>query len=109
MVPFLQVMEYVDPNGVNRFQDWLAGVDPVTRSRIRRHIDRLAQGHAANIKSVGAGVFELRMDFGPGYRAYFGRRGPWLIILLMGGDKRRQSADIEKAKALWAIVKEWQP
>lgn len=109
MVPLLQVMEYVGPNGVSPFQGWLADVDPVTRSRIRRYVDRLAQGQLANTKSVGEGVYELRMDFGPGYRAYFGRRGPWLIILLMGGDKRRQSADIEKAKALWAIVKEWQP
>jgi putative addiction module killer protein len=55
----------------------------------------------ANLKSIGGGVHELRMNFGPGYRMYLGRDGPLLIILLTGGTKQRQSRDNEKARALW--------
>ena len=66
---------------------------------------RMEQGNLSNVKGVGAGVFENRIDFGPGYRVYFGKDGDTLIILLGGGTKKRQWKDIEQAKAMWRQYK----
>jgi putative addiction module killer protein len=63
---------------------------------------RLEQGNLSNTKTVGAGVLEYRIDWGPGYRVYFGRDGETLVILLTGGTKRRQQRDIEAAQAAWS-------
>ncbi len=63
---------------------------------------RMSQGNLSNMKGVGGGVFEQRIDFGPGYRVYFGRDGETLIVLLGGGTKQRQQRDIAAAQALWA-------
>jgi putative addiction module killer protein len=63
---------------------------------------RLEQGNLSNAKGVGESVLEYRIDWGPGYRAYFGRDGDRLVILLTGGTKKRQQRDIDAAKALWA-------
>jgi putative addiction module killer protein len=68
-------------------------------------LDRLERGNTSAAKGVGAGVFELRLDFGPGYRIYFGKDGEQLVILLVGGSKKRQQADIERAHALWQEYK----
>ena len=68
-------------------------------------ITRIAQGNLSNAKSVGAGLQEYRIDFGPGYRIYFGRAGDHLIILLGGGTKKRQRDDIARAQELWADYK----
>jgi putative addiction module killer protein len=65
----------------------------------------LAQGNLSQVKSIGAGIFERRIDFGPGYRIYFGKDGDLLVILLGGGAKKRQQADIETAKAAWQDYK----
>ena len=66
---------------------------------------RLGQGNTSNAKNVGEGVLEYRIDWGPGYRVYFGRDGETLVILLTGGTKQRQQRDIERAKELWADYK----
>jgi putative addiction module killer protein len=66
---------------------------------------RMESGNFSAAKSAGAGVSELRLDFGPGYRVYFGKDGEQLVILLAGGSKKRQQADIETAQALWAEYK----
>ncbi|HEY2068736.1 MAG TPA: type II toxin-antitoxin system RelE/ParE family toxin [Rhizomicrobium sp.] len=80
------------------FSDWLAALrDSKARTRINARIDRLAVGNPGDVKAVGSGVSELRIDYGPGYRVYFIRRGQALIVLLAGGDKRTQSKDIAKA------------
>ena len=71
---------------------------------IAKRVDRLAYGMAGDVKPVGEGVSELRIDYGPGYRVYFKRRGNTLIILLCGGDKRTQDDDIKLAKKL---AKQW--
>ena len=71
---------------------------------IASRLDRLAFGHAGDVKPVGSGISELRIDYGPGYRIYFQRRGNAIIILLCGGDKSTQGKDIEIAKRL---SKEW--
>jgi putative addiction module killer protein len=70
-------------------------------ARITVSLDRLERGNLSAAKGVGAGVFELRLDFGPGYRVYFGKDGERLVILLGGGTKKRQQGDIEIARALW--------
>ena len=74
--------------------------------KVTRAIIRLEQGNFSNVKSVGEGVFEYRIDFGPGYRAYFGQDGPALVILLTGGTKKRQQRDIETAHSYWQGYKQ---
>ena len=68
-------------------------------------VTRIEQGNLSNVKGVGQGVLEYRLDFGPGYRVCFGRDGEVLVILLAGGTKKRQQRDIETAKARWADYK----
>lgn len=68
-------------------------------------ISRLEQGNTSNVKTVGDGVMEYRIDWGPGYRVYFGRDGEAMVILLTGGTKQRQQRDIETAKEFWADYK----
>ena len=83
------------------FAKWLDRLkDRRGRARILARIDRLTVGHIGDAKPVGAGVSELRIDHGPGYRVYFVRRGALLIILLCGGDKGSQTRDILQAKRL---------
>lgn len=74
--------------------------DRQARARIQARIDRLEQGHFGDVESVGDGVHELRLFYGPGYRIYFTRRSSVVVILLTGGSKRSQSKDIAKAKEL---------
>ena len=69
-------------------------------------VARMEQGNLSNVKSVGDGVLEYRIDFGPGYRVYFGRDGAVLMILLTGGTKKRQQKDIEAARGCWADYKQ---
>jgi putative addiction module killer protein len=80
-------------------------VAPVARAKVTRALARLEQGNFSNVKSVGKGVLELKINFGPGYRVYFGRDGETLIVLLTGGTKKRQQRDIEPAHAYWQDYK----
>ena len=83
------------------FAKWLDGLrDLRGRARVQARIERLAMGHAGDVKPVGGGVSELRIDVGPGYRVYFTRRGETVVILLAGGDKSTQARDIKSAQAL---------
>lgn len=83
------------------FATWLAGLrDDRARKRIAMRLVRVSAGLFGDVKPVGAGVSELRIDHGPGYRVYFVQRGKILIVLLCGGDKGSQARDIELAKAL---------
>jgi putative addiction module killer protein len=83
------------------FRKWRLSLrDKRTRALIASRIDRLAFGHAGDMKAVGQGVSELRIDHGPGYRIYFFKRGSTLILLLCGGDKSTQEKDIKTAKRL---------
>jgi putative addiction module killer protein len=80
------------------FEAWLIGLrDPEARARINARIRRLSLGNPGDVKPVGSGVSELRVDYGPGYRVYFTQRGKVLVVLLCGGDKRTQNADIKRA------------
>ena len=87
------------------FERWLLSLkDRMVRIRIQVRIDRLADGNPGDFKHVRDSISELRIDHGPGYRVYFTWRGPLLIVLLTGGDKRTQDADIERAIG---IAKQW--
>ncbi len=83
------------------FAQWIDNLRDIrARARIQARIERLAVGHSGDVKPVGEGVSELRIDYGPGYRVYFKKQGLSLIILLAGGDKRTQTKDIREALRL---------
>ena len=92
-------------DGASPFGDWFADLDSIAASKVTTAIYRLRYGNLSNVRSVGSGVSEYKIDFGPGYRIYFGMDGEALIILLAGGTKKGQSKDIEKAKTLWQEYK----
>ena len=80
------------------FAKWLDGLDDTrARARVQARIERLAGGNPGDVKPVGGGVSELRIDYGPGYRVYFTRAGREIVVLLAGGDKSTQDADIKLA------------
>lgn len=101
----LDVREYLDEYGTSPFTEWFTGLDAMAAAKITVVLARIAQGNLSNVKGVGEGVLEYRLDFGPGYRVYFGRDGDILVILLAGGTKKRQQQDIEAAQARWAAYK----
>jgi putative addiction module killer protein len=102
----LEIRYYVAADGQQPFADWFADLEPVARAKVARALARMEQGNLSNVKTVGAGVLEYRLDFGPGYRVYFGRDGNTLIILLTGGTKRRQQRDIDAAHGYWQDYKQ---
>ena len=84
------------------FDGWLKGLkDSKGRTKIQARIDRLANGNPGDVGPIGEGLSELRIDFGPGYRVYYARAGKTLYILLCGGDKGSQDADIKNAHTMW--------
>ena len=101
----ISVREYLDDKGNSPYRKWFGRLDSVAAAKATTATYRLQQGNFSNVKGVGAGVFEYRIDFGPGYRIYFGKDGPDIVILLGGGTKKRQPKDIENAKALWKEYK----
>ena len=102
----IEIRQYVDRSGRNPFDRWFDRLEDSTQARIAVALDRLERGNFSVAKGVGTGVFELRLDFGPGYRVYFGKDGETLVILLGGGSKKRQQADIEAAQRLWQEYKQ---
>lgn len=102
MTTSVDVQEYIAEDGRNHFEDWLLGLrDAEARARVRSRVNRVRLGNFGDSKGVGSGIHELRIDYGPGYRIYFGRSGYTVVVLLCGGDKRTQTRDIELAQALW--------
>lgn len=97
------ICTYEKADGTVPFNEWLEGLrDKQARGVIRTRLNRVRLGLMGDCKPVGSGVSELRIDFGPGYRVYFGQEGDRIIILLCGGDKSRQDKDIADAKEYWA-------
>ena len=91
----------------NLFDRWLLDLrDRKARAKIETRIRRLSLGNPGDVKPVGEGISEMRIDYGPGYRVYFTRRGPVVVVLLCGGDKGSQNRDIALAKAVAAQWKE---
>jgi putative addiction module killer protein len=101
----VEILEYLAADGRSPYRDWFDTLDAVAASKITVAITRLRLGNLSNAKGVGRGVQEYRIDFGPGYRIYFGRDGATLVILLAGGTKKRQQSDIETAQAQWTDYK----
>jgi putative addiction module killer protein len=101
----MQIEEYLDADGRSPFGAWFEALEATAAARVTVALARAAQGNLSNAKGVGGGVSELRLDFGPGYRIYFGRDGATLIVLLAGGTKKRQQRDIEAAQERWIDYK----
>jgi putative addiction module killer protein len=101
----VEILTYLDVAGSSPFGAWFDGLDPAAAAKVTIALARIGQGNLSNAKAVGSGVWEYRIDFGPGYRVYFGRDGDVLIILLGGGTKQRQRRDIFTAQGRWADYK----
>lgn len=101
----MTVLEYLDRAGSSSFAEWFGSLDAAAAAKVTTAIRRLELGNFSNVKGVGAGVFEYRIGFGPGYRVYFGKDGEALIILLGGGTKKRQDRAIASAHERWADYK----
>jgi putative addiction module killer protein len=97
----LSILEYRTRGGRSPFSDWFAGLDAVAAAKVTVAISRMEHDNLSNAKSLGAGIQELRIHFGPGYRVYFGRDGDMIVILLGGGTKKRQRRDIVAARDRW--------
>ncbi|BBO80790.1 hypothetical protein DSCO28_13560 [Desulfosarcina ovata subsp. sediminis] len=97
-----EIIEYTNDIDQNLFREWFFSLDAKVAAKVTTAITRLENGNTSNVKSVGGGVYEYKINFGPGYRVYFAYDGKNIILLLAGGSKRRQSKDIEAAKARWA-------
>ena len=98
---------YQTPNGKEPFTEWFESIrDQKIQDRIQTRLDLMTLGNFGDRKSVGAGVFELRLHFGSGYRIYFGEIDNTIVLLLCGGDKSSQQQDIKRAKAYWLEYKE---
>jgi putative addiction module killer protein len=100
-----KILEY-SPAGRSPFAEWFEDLDPVTAARVDRYIRRLEAGNLSAVKSLREGVSEIRMDFGAGYRVYFGWADRTTIVLLGGGDKKRQATDISAAIQRWKQYKQ---
>lgn len=109
MLPYsmtIDIQEYLESNGKSPFSVWFKDLDAIAAAKVGAAIFRLEQGNFSRVEGVGSGVFEYKIDFGPGYRVYFGKDGEKIIILLCGGTKRRQNTDIALALARWQDYKQ---
>ncbi|MGO9649525.1 Addiction module killer protein [Candidatus Sulfotelmatobacter kueseliae] len=94
----VEIRRYLTNNGVDIVGEWLAGLkDARARAKIITRIDRIAAGNFGDCKSLRGGLYELRIDWGPGYRVYYASVAEGCVLLLCGGDKRKQSPDIKRA------------
>jgi putative addiction module killer protein len=101
----VDVREYLDRNGRSPYAEWFDSLNAHAAAKVAIAVTRIGQGNYSNVKSVGSGVHECRIDYGPGYRVYFGREGERLVILLGGGTKKRQQKDIDNAIDRWQDYK----
>ena len=101
----IDVREYLAVDGSSPYRKWFDSLNAQAAAKVAIALTRIEQGNLSNAKSVGAGLDEYCIDFGPGYRIYFGRDGDRLVILLGGGTTKRQQEDIRRAQALWVDYK----
>lgn len=102
----IEIKEYLTTGEKSPFAEWFDGLDAQAAVKVRTYVIRMGNGNLSQVKGVGEGVFECRIDYGPGYQVYFGKDGERIIILLGGGTKKRQQQDIENAKRLWKEYKQ---
>jgi putative addiction module killer protein len=102
----VDVREYLAADGRNPYREWLDTLDVTPRARIQARVLRFSTGNLGDHKSVGGGVWEARVMFGPGYRIYFGKDGAQLVLLLLGGDKSTQTVDVARAQESWQAYQE---
>ena len=98
----IRIIEYLDQRARSPFAVWFDGLNAPAAAKLTAAIYQLASGNWSNVKAVGGGVSERKIDFGPGYRVYFGKDGDRIIILLGGSSKQRQQQAIEAAQERWA-------
>jgi putative addiction module killer protein len=99
------IREYQDQAGARPFRKWFESLNAEAATKVTAALYRVALGNFGNAKSVGGGVHECRINFGPGYRVYFGRDGELIVVLLGGGTKQRQESDIQLAAGRWKDYK----
>ncbi len=99
------VREFVDEGGYSPFRSWFDSLNGQAAIKVTVALERIAEGHTSAMKALGEGVSEYKIDYGPGYRIYFGNDGDRLVILVGGGTKKRQQRDIASAKAVWKDYK----
>lgn len=102
----IELVEYEEDDGSHPFSKWFASLNVQAALRVRTAIARMENGNFSNVKALGQGVSEYRLNYGPGYRIYFSKDGETLIVLLGGGTKKRQNRDIELARQLWKRYKQ---
>ena len=105
LMTVIAVREYVDREGRSPYARWFNRLNARAAAKVATALVRLEQGNLSGVKGVGGGVLEHRIDFGPGYRIYFGRDGETLVVLLGGGTKARQRQDVEAARGHWRDYK----
>ena len=101
----IDVREYLDPSGRSPFAAWFDSLHAEAAAKVATAITRISRGNFSNVQGVGSGVLEYKLDYGPGYRVYFGNDGETLVILLGGGTKKRQQRGISTALASWQDYK----
>jgi putative addiction module killer protein len=101
----VEIREFLGQDGRNLFGDWFDRLNSEAARRVATALYRLGLGDFSNVKGVGGGVFECLIDFGPGYRVYFGKDGDCIVLLLCGGTKQRQQDDIELSIECWQEYK----
>ena len=98
----MDILHYVTESNVDPYQEWLDGLrDRAARVAIQRRVDRLTLGNFGDHKACPDGVWELRVDLGPGYRIYYSQSGKEIVLLLCGGSKRTQASEIDQAVIYW--------
>lgn len=102
----IEIREYLDSDAQSPFAKWFDKLDTRAALKVNTYITRIEQGNFSRVEGVGEGVYECKIDWGAGFRIYFGKDGDTLVILLGGGTKKRQSKDIEQAKTYWKAYKQ---
>jgi putative addiction module killer protein len=103
MLKIIEFTEYLDANGASPFAKWFNALDAVAAAKVRAHMTRVELGNYSNVEPIGAGLSEIKINFGPGYRVYFRKEKEMLLLLLGGGNKKGQQKAIDAAKLAWKV------
>ena len=103
----VEIIEYTDTRARSPFAAWFDGLNAQAAAKVSTALYQVAAGNWSHVKGVGGGVFERKIDFGPGYRVYFGKHGDRIIILLGGSSKQRQQQAIDAAQERWSDYRHW--